>query len=142
MAGLLRPTDLKMLASDAEAVKMAEERQAKKKKEQQQLEMREAFMTREVQPEAIDRVNRVVRIAAEQGLHEVQLFTFPSTYCSDRGRMINIADPAWPTSLEGFAKRAFQFFEKELRPLGYKLHAEIINFPDGMPGDVGLYLKW
>ena len=60
MAGLLRPTDLKMLASDAEAVKMAEERQAKKKKEQQQLEMREAFMAREVQPEAIDRVMRVL----------------------------------------------------------------------------------
>ena len=79
MAGLLRPTDLKMLASDAEAAKMNEERQAKKKKEQQQLEMREAFMAREVQPEAFDRINRVVRIAAEQGLHEVQLFTFPST---------------------------------------------------------------
>ena len=66
MAGLLRPTDLKMLASDAEAVKMAEERQAKKKKEQQQLEMREAFMTRDVHPEAIDRINRSERIAAEK----------------------------------------------------------------------------
>ena len=32
--------------------------------------------------------------------------------------------------------------DKELRPLGYKLYAEIISFPGGMPGDVGLFLKW
>jgi hypothetical protein len=31
---------------------------------------------------------------------------------------------------------------KELRPLGYKLHAEIISFPGGMPGEVGMFLKW
>jgi hypothetical protein len=26
-------------------------------------------------------------------------------------------------------------------PLGYKLHAEIISFPGGMPGEVALFLK-
>jgi hypothetical protein len=29
-----------------------------------------------------------------------------------------------------------------LRPLGYKLSAEIVSWPDGLPGDVALYLKW
>ena len=52
------------------------------------------------------------------------------------------ADPEWPSTLEGFAKKAYDFFVKELRPLGYKLHAEIISFPGGMPGEVGLFLKW
>ena len=47
-----------------------------------------------------------------------------------------------PTTLEGFAKKAYDFFEKELRPLEFKLHAEIVSFPGGMPGDVGLFLKW
>jgi len=70
------------------------------------------------------------------------VLTFPSTYCSDRGRRINIGDPDWPSSLEGFAKDAYAFFDRELRPMGYKLTAEIINFPGGVPGDVGLKLKW
>ena len=39
---------------------------------------------------------------------------------------------------EGFAKNAYDFFDKELRPLGYKLHAEIISFPGGMPGEAAL----
>ncbi len=73
------------------------------------------------------------------GFTQIQVVTFPSKFCSDGGRRINIADPEWPSTLEGFAKRAYDFFEKELRPLGYKLHADIISFPNGMPGDVGLY---
>jgi hypothetical protein len=142
MAGLLRPQDLKEIASDAEMAKMEEERQAKSRKEQQQIELREAFMSRDVQPEAIERINKAVRIAAEQGSHQLQVVTFPCSFCSDGGRRINIADPEWPSTLEGFAERAYDFFVKELRPLGYKLHAEIISFPGGIPGDVALILKW
>jgi hypothetical protein len=142
MSGLLRPQDLKLIASDAEMAKMEEERQAKRRKEQQQQELREAFMSRDVHAEAVDRINRAVRIAAEQGHHQLQVVTFPSSFCSDGGRRINIADPEWPSTLEGFAKKAYDFYVKELRPLGYKLHAEIISFPGGMPGEVGLYLKW
>ena len=99
-------------------------------------------MAREVQPEAIDRINHLISVAAKQGNHQLQVLTFPSSYCSDGGRRINIADPEWPSTLEGFAKKAYDFFQKELRPLGYKLHAEIINFPGGMPGDVALFLTW
>ena len=40
--------------------KMDEERQYKKKKEQEEQELREAFMSREIQPEAIDRINNAV----------------------------------------------------------------------------------
>ena len=92
--------------------------------------------------EVFDRINHAVSIAAKRGQHQIQVITFPCTYCSDGGRRINIADPEWPSTLQGFAKRAYEFFDKELRPLGYKLHADIISFPGGMPGDVGLYLKW
>jgi hypothetical protein len=142
MAGLLLPNDLKQISSDAEMAKMDEELRAKKRKEQQQSELREAFMSREIHPEAIDRINKAVRIAAEQGLHQVEVITFPCSFCSDGGRRINIGDPEWPSTLSGFAKRAHEFYVKELRPLGYKLNAEIISFPGGMPGEVGLYLKW
>jgi hypothetical protein len=142
MAGLLRPEDLNLISSDAEMEKMEEERRLKKNKERQQSELREAFMSREIHPEAIDRINNAVSIAAKQGLHQIQVVTFPSTFCTDGGRRINIADPEWPSTLDGFAKQAFEFYQKELRPLGFKCHAEIISFPDGMPGEVGLFLKW
>jgi len=142
MATLLRPTDLNLMASDAEAAKMDEERKLKQKKDQKQLELRDAFMGREIHPEVFDRLNQAVSVAAQRGLHQIQVITFPSSYCSDGVRRINIADPEWPSTLQGFAKKAYDFFDAELRPLGYKLHAEIISFPGGMPGDAALYLKW
>jgi hypothetical protein len=142
MAELLRPKDLNQITIDIEMEKMDEERKLKQKKEQDQSELREAFMAREIHSEVIDRINRAVRIAAQDGKHQIEVLTFPNTFCSDGGRRINIGDPEWPSTLEGFAKRAYDFYQKELRPHGYKLHAEIISFPGGMPGDVGLFLKW
>ena len=143
MADILRPEDLKMIASDAEMASRRMKRNVlKKKKKQQEAELREAFMSRQVAPEAIERINNAVRVAAQNGHHRLQVITFPSSYCSDGGRRINIADPEWPSTLTGFAKDAYEFYNKELRPLGYKLQAEIISFPGGMPGDVGLSLSW
>jgi hypothetical protein len=142
MGGLLRPEDLMQISSDAEMAKMDDARRDKEKKSQQRKELHDAFMERQIHPEVFDRINRAVRIAAEQGRHQVQVVTFPCSFCSDGGRRINIADPEWPSTLEGFAKTAYEFYLKELRPLGFKMHAEIINFPEGMPGEAGLFLKW
>jgi len=142
MPGLLRPEDLEMIASDAEMEELQRERRLKQKQKQQQGELREAFMSRKVAPEAIERINNAVRIAAQNGQHHLQVITFPSSFCSDGGRRINIADPEWPTTLTGFAEDAYEFYNKELRPLGYKLRAEIISFPGGMPGEVALSLAW
>jgi hypothetical protein len=142
MSDLLHPNDLKQISSDAEMAKMDEEQRAKQRKDEQLAALREAFMSREIHPEAIDRINKAVRIAAERGHHQVEIITFPSKFCSDGGRRINIGDPEWPSTLGGFGKRAYDFYVKELRPLGYKLNAEIISFPGGMPGEIGLYLKW
>jgi hypothetical protein len=142
MPDLLRPTDLKEIAAEAEVAKMEEERELRRKKDKQASELREIFMARDVLPDAIDRVNNAVRIAAKQGLHQIEVVTFPVKYCSDGGRSINNLDSDWPKSLEGYAKKAYVFYEKELRPLGYKVHAEVISFPDGIPGEAALYLKW
>jgi hypothetical protein len=142
MKGLLRPQDLKQISADAEIAKMDAERQDKQVKEKLQQDLRAAFAAREIHPDVINRVNNAVRIAAQRGHHQLEVVTFPCSFCSDGGRRINIADPDWPSTLEGFAKKAYDFFQKELRPLGFKLHAEIISFPGGMPGEVGLFLKW
>ena len=142
MVTLLKPKELKEITSDAEMARMKEEEQEKKRAERRKAEVREAFMSREIHPKAIERINEAVRIAAQNGHNQLEVITFPSNYCSDGGRRINIGDPEWPITLEGFARKAYEFYEKELRPLGYKISAEIISFPGGMPGEVGLYLKW
>jgi hypothetical protein len=38
--------------------------------------------------------------------------------------------------------KAPDFFEAELKPLGFKSRAQILNYPDGRPGDVGIFLAW
>jgi hypothetical protein len=142
MADLLRPQDLRGIISDAEMAEMEKQRQLKQRAKQQEAELKEAFMSRDLHPEAIERINAAVSNAAKNGFLQLQVLTFPASYCNDGGRRINTLDPDWPTSLEGFAKRAFEFYQKELRPLGYKLHADIISFPGGMPGEVAFILKW
>jgi hypothetical protein len=141
-ATLLRPQDLNEIISDAEMKKMEEERQRRRKREQEQRELREAFMSRDIHPEVMDRLNKVIRVAAEQGHKEVRVIAFPASFCNDGGRRINNMLPDWPDSLEGFAKKAYEFYHKDLRPLGYKLHAQVIDFPGGVPGEIGLFLKW
>jgi hypothetical protein len=142
MSSILSPKDLNLISSAADDAKVEEERKEREKKVKQQRELQEAFMSQVLHPEVRDRINQAVRRAAEQGHTQLQVMTFPASYCNDGGRRINNLEPNWPESLEGFAKRAFQFFDKELKPLGYKLHCEIINFPGGMPGEVGMFLKW
>jgi hypothetical protein len=139
---LLRPQDLNEIISDAEMKKMEDERKRKERQKREQRELHEAFIARDIHPQVMDRLNKAVRLAAEQGFKEVQVVTFPASFCNDGGRRINNMLPDWPDSLEGFAKRAYEFYVKELRPLGYKLHAQVIDFPGGMPGEIALFLKW
>lgn len=142
MAELMRPDDLKKISNDAEMAKAQEYIRKAKKQEEEQKGLREAFMTRDLHPEVRDRVNAAIRRAAEQGNHELQALTFPAAYCNDGGRRINNSEPDWSSSLEGFAKHAYEFYVKELQPLGYKLRVEILDYPGGMPGSIGMFLRW
>lgn len=80
--------------------------------------------------------------AIKEGKTEVQVFRFPSELCTDRGRAINQAEPGWENTLTGIPKDMYQFWHDHLRPLGYKAHFQMIDFPGGMPGDIGIFLSW
>lgn len=140
--GLITPDQLKRITEEKEMEKAREAFEKKRKADSEHDELREAFVSREIHPEVLERVSRAVRSAAERGQKEVLVVRFASAYCSDRGRAINNSEPDWPGTLTGFAKRAYDFWQKELEPHGYKLRAEIMDFPGGMPGDVGIFLKW
>jgi len=142
MADLLRPDDLKHISNEADMAKAREYMEREKRREAEQRDIRDAFVHRDIHPEVKERLNNAIRRAAEQGRHELQVFTFPASYCNDGGRRINNNDPDWPESLEGFAKKAFDYYDKELRPLGYKASAQVLDYPGGMLGTIGFFLKW
>ncbi len=142
MESILKPEDLQKIADDAEMAELRATLEKRKKAEHTAEELRHTFMSRDIAKEAPERINAAIKAAAQRGLREIQVLRFPATFCSDGGRSINNFEPDWHISLEGFAKRAHQYFEKELQPLGFKLRAEVVNFPDGVPGDVAMYLRW
>ena len=142
MEQILKPGELKKISEDAEMEEVKEALAKKRQAEQSFEDLKQAFQSREVAPQAAERINAAVRAAAKRGVREVMVLRFPSTYCNDGGRGINNFDKDWPQTLEGFGKKAYEYFEKELRPHGFKVRAEIVSFPDGMPGDVGMYLSW
>ena len=82
------------------------------------------------------------RQAAEHGLRELMLLRFPSQLCSDGGRAINAMEPDWPGTLRGNAAELYLLWQRELKPNGFRLAARVLDFPDGMPGDIGLFLVW
>ena len=92
--------------------------------------------------EAMKRVAAIVQRAVSNGLTEVQVYRFPNQLCTDRGRAINQQEPGWEQTLTGLPKEMYEFWDRRLRPLGYKLKVQIVDWPDGMPGDVGITLKW
>jgi len=104
--------------------------------------LREAFEKREIQPEALQRIATLIRHAVEAGEKEAMVLRFPSEWLPDQGRSITSHDPEWRAKLSGFPKRAHDFFVKELQPRGFQLKAQIIDWPNGMPGDVGWFLTW
>jgi len=92
--------------------------------------------------EALRRVATIIERAASNGLTEIQVYRFPNALCTDRGRAINQQEAGWERTLTGLPKEMYQFWERQLRPRGYKIRFQIVDFPDGMPGDVGITLKW
>jgi hypothetical protein len=92
--------------------------------------------------ERMARAAAIIKRAAANGQTEVQIGRFPHELCTDRGRAINQQEPGWENTLTGLPKELFEFWQKNLRPRGYKLKFQIVDFPGGMPGDVGISLSW
>ena len=92
--------------------------------------------------EAIGRAIKIIERAMKNRTTEVEVFRFPNQLCTDKGRAINNQEPGWEKTLTGAPKEIYQLWEKYFRPRGYKLKVQIVDFPDGMPGDIGMTLSW
>lgn len=124
---------------DAQA---AEERAHEAAQKAEREKLKASFQEREVQPEALDRIAALVAKQIERGEKQALVLQFPSDWLPDQGRAVTNRDPEWHRKLEGFPARAYAYFEKELAPRGFQLQAQILDWPGGMPGDVGFILTW
>jgi hypothetical protein len=139
---LLNADRLRRMTAEKEAQKASEALRKLKAEQQEEQHRREMFMSGKITDDMIARLMSRLQRAADDGRNELLIGTFPSAWCIDGGRAINNTEPDWPASLPGVGKEFYEFFERELKPRGFKLRVEIMNFPHGLPGDVGAYVSW
>ena len=92
--------------------------------------------------EVMEKAAIIVNRAVESGMTSVQVFRFPNHICTDNGRAINQVEEGWEQTLTGVPKEIYEFWKRQLKPRGYHIRYEIIDYPGGMPGDVGIFLSW
>jgi len=145
LANLLPTADqLKQKAAMAEAEKAADAMRARAAEDAE----KNALIERLSKPsgvsdeEALKRVAIIIQRAVSNGFTEVQVFRFPNTLCTDRGRAINQVEEGWQETLTGLPKEMLEFWKRHLEPRGYRIRYQIVDFSSGVPGDVGIYLEW
>ena len=84
----------------------------------------------------------VIQRAVRNGLSEVQVYRFPNSLCTDRGRAINQQEPGWEKTLTGIPQEIFQLWSDYLKPRGYRIKYQIVDFPGGVAGDVSIVIAW
>lgn len=92
--------------------------------------------------EIIEKAAALVNRAVENGQTSVQVFCFPHEVLSDNGRAIGEAEEGWENTLTGVPKEIYDFWQRQLKPLGYHIRYEFIDYPGGMPGNIGVTLSW
>ncbi len=134
--------ELRMSILKKEMDKMDGERKAREAEQKKLTAFTDDFLHRQVSPDEIAMVRRLVANAVKDGKMEAMVYSFPSELCTDSGRAINNNDPRWPETLQGKAKEFYDRYQEFGKPGGYKLKAMVVNFPGGVPGDIGFFLNW
>ena len=102
----------------------------------------ERVQTYEITEEDREQAAKRIRRAFDAGERELMFIKFPSVLCEDGGRRINNHLEGWQDTLPGVFRKIYQWWEKELKDGGFTFSARIIDFPNGMPGDVGIFIGW
>ena len=92
--------------------------------------------------EKVRLASTVIQRAVRNGLTEVLVYRFPNLLCTDKGRAINQMEPGWEKTLTGIPKEIFQLWTDYLKPKEYRIRYQIIDFPGGVPGDIGITIAW
>jgi hypothetical protein len=137
-------TDCKKRMALAEAEKASEYMKQKAAADAE----KEALLARLQQPsgvsddERLKRASAIINRAVNNGLTEVRIGQFPNRLFTDNGRAINQQEAGWEGTLTGLPRELFQFWKTYLQPRGYRIKFEIVDWPGGLPGDIGITLTW
>ena len=133
---------LRMALLQAQMEEADKQEKQRARENQEIMKFTDSFLKEQVSDDEIAMVRRLVMNAVKAGKYEALVYSFPSSLCTDGGRAINSADPQWTETLQGKAKQFYERYVKFAKPQGYKLKAMIVNFPGGIPGDVGFFINW
>jgi hypothetical protein len=135
--------DLKAYVAEVESAKASQSYGAIERAEKAKKEMIDKLMQRvEITPERVQGFLNRVKAAALRGETEMMVMRFPSELCTDKGRALNNAEPGWPETLVGQPRQFYEIWKERLEPAGYRLKAMIVEWPNGFPGDVGMFVAW
>jgi hypothetical protein len=134
------------------------EAQLKRQRQEELADFRARLENFQLTDARVEAVLIRIRRAFERGETELMLTSFPSSFCSDDGRAIINAgappiikpdkdappptEPEWLSTLPKGARPVFEYWKRNLEPGGFHFTARVINYPDGKPGDVGLFFSW
>jgi CBS domain-containing protein len=143
-----RPHEFTATALRGEAVRFEADRQARRedehsaallKRQSELKEMLQAHVDEALWRNLIDHAEA----AAARGEMEMQLLQFPCALCSDGGRMIDVHEEGWESTLRGEPAELHARWREELRPAGFRLDARIVGWDDqGAIAEAGLFLQW
>jgi hypothetical protein len=128
--------------ADAEKAEQYAQKLAAAEAEKQALVKRLSKPSGLSEEEKIKLAAAVIQRAVRNGLSEVQVYRFPNSLCTDRGRAIKQGEPGWERTLTGIPREIYQLWSDYLKPRGYRILYQIIDFPGGMPGDISIVLSW
>src|SRR4051812_14369534 len=151
------------LFAERDAVRRLDQRaaeQLQRRKEEELAEFKQRLdnfqLTDEVIKAGLDRIKR----AFERGETELMFSSFPSSFCTDGGRAVINAgvppinkptkeeaarqaeEPDWVATMPAGVHRVYDFWKASLKPGGFGFRASVINYPGGVPGDIGLFFTW
>jgi hypothetical protein len=136
------------------------EEQLQRRKKEELAEFRRRLdnfrLTDEIIQSGLDRIKR----AFERGETELMIASFPSTFCTDDGRAVINAgappivkptkeeaaklaeEPEWLPTLPAGVRLVYDYWKRYLKLGGFKFVVRVINYPDGKPGDLGVFFSW
>jgi len=137
--------DLKQLFNEKAAAAARRKAEADEAEAQHKAELAafsERARTYQITDEDRERATKRIRIAFEAGERELMLVKFPSLLCEDGARRINNHLDGWQDTLPGVYRKIYDWWERDLAAGGFTFSARVIDFPGGVPGDVGLFIGW
>ena len=92
--------------------------------------------------QVLEKASHIITRAVSNGLTSVQVFRFPNHLCTDDGRAIDQAEVGWEKTLTGIPKELYEFWKRQLEPRGYQIKYVVADRPNGVRGDIAVFLSW